>query len=130
MIADGPLSPYSALLTKLLVCESWNVTFGRRSINAIRKKKSARVICGWTYLSDNTTPQESSISLPFLPVFRIEVWDLEDAYGLWLDFVHEVLFGVLDDVPSEQHGEKWTHAYMNKADQNMAMISKSYITNL
>lgn len=31
MIADGPLSPYSALVTKLLLCDSWKVTFKKQS---------------------------------------------------------------------------------------------------
>jgi hypothetical protein len=99
MIADGPLSPYSALFTKLLFWDSWKVTFEKKS-TAIIRKRSAQVVCGRTHLSDDTTPQKRGIPLAFFSVFGIEVWDFEGADGLWLDLVR-VLFRVLHDVSSE-----------------------------
>ena len=72
-----------------------------------------RVVRRSTHLGNDTASQERSVPLPLLPVFRIEIWDLEGTDGLWLDLIHETLFRVLDGVPSEQHREEWTHSYTN-----------------
>jgi len=102
MIADGPFSPYSALLTKLLFCDSWKVTLGKKAKHrGASEKQRLEVICRWAHLSDDTTSQKRGISLAFIPVFGIEIWNLEGADRLGLDLIHEVLFWVLDDVSSE-----------------------------
>ena len=65
MIADGPLSPYSALLTKLLICESWKVTFGK----AERRHPQNNIGSG--YLQDGPTlatmlpPKNAAYPSPF-----------------------------------------------------------------
>lgn len=57
-------------------------------------------------------PKNAAYSLTFLLGSRIEVWGLEGADELWLDLAY-VLFRVLDDVSSEQHGKEWSDLYVN-----------------
>ena len=100
MIANGPLSPYPALLTKILFWDSWNITFENERSTAIIGKTSTQVIYRWAHLRDDATSQKYGMPVTFLPVFRIEVWDSQGANRPRLDLVR-VLFRVLDDISSE-----------------------------
>ena len=64
MIADGPLSPYSALVTKLLVCDSWNVTFRKRSTTSSEQRQLELRVYGPT-LATMLLPKNAAYPSPF-----------------------------------------------------------------